>query len=310
MIPHLRLHSDLLFGFFFCVYMCVYTSPLLWRLVNIVRVSFTSVHGSSRAHGNVLCKNMRCAYCDVLWQYNKWREKLTASSGKYISVSWICLYTWDKVRVRKSLERFWKRSCQRLLTHTQSMQFAVWYICISSHERRTFWINRNTQDSGWRKSLFYGHSASEPVSNLIGRTPTSVLALSQDWLHHTFHLTLWHRWHLVLRSHTSTNISSSPHHSITHSPLAWLQTAQSSQSVSGALFIFILGLAPVEMKVCHCLFHQHSLWNLSKKLNVTYLESKNSAHGSFGHWCVPITLSSLQRELWEDVRSAKREQSA
>lgn len=97
----------------------------------------------------------------------------------------------DKVRVRKSLERFQKPSCHRLLTHTQSMQFAVWYICISSHERHTFWINRNTQDSGWRESLFYNHSPSEPVSNLYEETPTSVLALSQDWLHHTFYLTLW-----------------------------------------------------------------------------------------------------------------------
>lgn len=97
----------------------------------------------------------------------------------------------DKVRVRKSLQRFWKPSCQRLLTRTPSMQFAAWCICISSHERHTFGINRNTQDSGWRKSLFYGHSPSESVSNLYERTPTSVLVLSQDWLHHTFHLTLW-----------------------------------------------------------------------------------------------------------------------
>lgn len=97
MIPHLRLHSDLLFRFFFFfwrVRVCVYTSPLLWRPVNIVRVSFTSAHGSSGAHGNVLCKNMRCAYCHVLWRHNKWREKLTASSGKYISASWICLCAW------------------------------------------------------------------------------------------------------------------------------------------------------------------------------------------------------------------------
>lgn len=215
----------------------------------------------------------------------------------------------DKVRVRKSLERFWKPSCQRLLT--QSMQFAVWYICISSHERHTFWINRNTQDSGWRKSLFYGHSPSESVSDLYERTPTFVLALSQDGLNQTFHLTLW-LCDIWFFAPTPLPIFLS-HHIIvllTQSPLTWLQTVQSSQSVSGALFIFIWGLAPVEMKVCHCLFHQHCQWNLSKKLNVTYLESKNSTHGSFGRWCVPMTLSSLQCELWEDVRSAKREQSA
>lgn len=98
----------------------------------------------------------------------------------------------DKVRVRKSLQRFWKPSCQRLLTHTQSMQFAFWYICISSHERRTFWVNRNTQGSGWEgKGLFYGHSPSEPVSSLYEGAPTLVFALSQDWLHHSFHLPLW-----------------------------------------------------------------------------------------------------------------------
>lgn len=214
----------------------------------------------------------------------------------------------DKVRVRKSLERFWKASCQRLLTRTQSTQFAVWCICISSHERHTFWINRNTQDSGCRKSLFYGHSPSQPVSSLNERAPTSVLALSQDWLHHHFHLTLWHIWFFAP---TPLPIFLSHHIIVLLNLLSLGYRQYNHHSLFLGHYSSLFGdWLRLKRKFVTVFFIDAACQTCLKKPNVTYLEGENSTHGSFGRRRVPMTLSSLQCKLWEDARSAKREQSA
>lgn len=64
--------------FFFTLNGCAYGSPLLWRPVNIVHVSSTSMRSCSRAHGSVPCQHacfLSHYYYFFLGYYFIWRAQ-------------------------------------------------------------------------------------------------------------------------------------------------------------------------------------------------------------------------------------------